>query len=83
MQTLIRNPKALGNLIQSKRKALRLSQAEFAERVGLRQPVISQVEKGHAALKLDTLLVILAALDLDLTVGSRAKGSIHDFATML
>jgi HTH-type transcriptional regulator / antitoxin HipB len=83
MHTLVRNPKALGNLIQRERKALKLSQTEFAERVGMRQPAISMVEKGHAALKLDTLLTILAALDLDFTVGPRAKGSIDDFAAML
>jgi HTH-type transcriptional regulator / antitoxin HipB len=83
MSTLIRSPAALGNAIQRARKARGLNQADLGALAGLRQSAVSMVEKGHAPLKLDTLLKLLAVLDLDLTIGPRAKGSIDDFAGML
>jgi HTH-type transcriptional regulator / antitoxin HipB len=83
MSTLIRSPAALGNAVQRARKARGLSQADLGALAGLRQSAISMVEKGHAPLKLDILLKLLAVLDLDLTIGPRAKGSIDDFAGML
>jgi HTH-type transcriptional regulator / antitoxin HipB len=83
MNHLIRSPKVLGTLIQTTRKKQGLSQAAFGELVGLHQSAVSLVEKGHAAIKLETLLSILAALDLDLTISPRAKGSIEDFTDLL
>jgi HTH-type transcriptional regulator / antitoxin HipB len=83
MTTLIRSPKALGNMIQRERKRRGWSQAEFGEHIAMRQSAVSMIEKGHAALKLENLLTILAVLDLDIHVGPRAKGSIAQFADML
>ena len=83
MTTLIRSPRALGNMIQRERKQRRWSQTELGERTGMRQSAISMIEKGQAALKLDTLLTIVAALDLDIQIGPRARGSIEEFAGML
>ena len=83
MTTLIRSAKALGNLIQRERKQKGWSQAELGDRVAMRQSAVSMIEKGQAALKLDTLMTIMAALDLDLHVGPRAKGSTKDFVDML
>jgi HTH-type transcriptional regulator / antitoxin HipB len=83
MATLIRSPKALGNMIQRERKQRGWSQAELGEHTSMRQSAISMIEKGQAALKLDTLLTIVAALDLDLQIVPRARGSIEDFKDML
>jgi HTH-type transcriptional regulator / antitoxin HipB len=83
MATLIRSPGALGNMIQRARKQKGWSQAELGEHTNMRQSAVSMIEKGQAALKLDTLLTIVAALDLDLQIGPRARGSIEDFAGML
>jgi HTH-type transcriptional regulator / antitoxin HipB len=83
MQTLIRSPKALGNLVRTARKTRGLSQTALGELVLLPQAAISFIENGHAALKLETLLVLLAALELDLQITPRAKGSIHEFADLL
>jgi HTH-type transcriptional regulator / antitoxin HipB len=83
MNLLVRSPKALGNIIQTERKRQGLSQASFGEHINMRQSVISMVEKGHSALKLENLLSILAALDLDIQITPRTKGSIKDFADMM
>jgi HTH-type transcriptional regulator / antitoxin HipB len=82
MNILIRSPKMLGNAIQRKRKALKLSQAQLGAMVGLHQSAISLIEKGHDPLKLDTLLAIITALDLDLIVAQRTKPSVQDIVDL-
>jgi HTH-type transcriptional regulator / antitoxin HipB len=82
MSTIIRSPETLGNAIRNARKQRGLSQARLAELVGLRQAAISLIEKGHAPLKLDTLLTILAALDLDLNIGPRTMVSVQDIVDL-
>jgi HTH-type transcriptional regulator / antitoxin HipB len=83
MLNLIRSPKSLGNAIHRARKEQRLSQTQLGEKTGMQQSDISKIENGHAAMKLETLLSLLAALDLDLQITPRAKSSIKDLADML
>jgi HTH-type transcriptional regulator / antitoxin HipB len=83
MNQLVRSPKVLGNILQNARKKQGFSQTAFGEHINMHQSAVSMIEKGHSALKLDNLLSILAALDLDIVVVPRAKGSIEDFADML
>ena len=75
MDAPARTPRQIGNLIRRARKQRGWSQSQLAERVGVRQGTISLIETGNPATKLDTLLAILAALELELQVGSRVKGS--------
>ncbi|WP_407658042.1 helix-turn-helix domain-containing protein [Hypericibacter terrae] len=46
----------------------------LAEKTGLRQETISLIETGNPATKLDTILSVLAALDLELRIAPRSKG---------
>jgi HTH-type transcriptional regulator/antitoxin HipB len=75
MNSLARNPKQLGNLIRRARKKQGLSQSELGSKANLRQETISLIENGHPAAKLETLLAILAALDLEFRIGPRSEGS--------
>jgi len=75
MDAPARTPRQIGNLIRRARKQRGWSQSQLAERVGVRQGTISLIETGNPATKLETLLAILAALDLELQVASRLKGS--------
>jgi transcriptional regulator with XRE-family HTH domain len=43
-----------------------LSQRDLAERAGIRQALVSQIELGEANVTLDSLLRIAIALDVDL-----------------
>ncbi|HEV8541019.1 MAG TPA: helix-turn-helix domain-containing protein [Verrucomicrobiae bacterium] len=43
----------------------------MAKRTGLQQRRISVIETGYASIKLQTVLTIIAALDLDIQVVSR------------
>lgn len=73
MADLARSPEQIGNAIRRVRKKRGMSQAELGEKTGLRQGTISLIEKGHSAAKLETILAVLSALDLELRVNERTK----------
>lgn len=54
---------ALGDRIRARRKELRLSQGELAERAGVTASFISQVERGVTSPSIDSLYKISQALD--------------------
>ena len=78
MKTLARTPKDIGHAIRSTRKARKLTQKELATRSGVWQETISKIENGVASTKLETVFDILAALDLELQVQDRTKGTASD-----
>ncbi|KUM25628.1 XRE family transcriptional regulator [Mesorhizobium loti] len=75
MMDLARNPKQVGNIVRRARKNLGWSQTALGDKAGLRQETISLIETGNPATKLDTILAVLAALDLELRIGTRSKGT--------
>lgn len=68
MSELARSPQQLGNVIRRARKKRGMSQSELGERSGLRQETISLLENGNPAAKLETVLAVLAALDLEIKI---------------
>ena len=74
MVDLARSPQQIGNLIRRARKRLSLSQQELGKKTGLRQETISLVETGNPSARIETLLSILSALDLEFQVAPRSKG---------
>lgn len=75
MLELARTPTQIGNTIRRQRKRLGMSQSELGSRVGLRQETISLIETGNPATRLDTLLAVLAALELEFRIATRSRGS--------
>jgi len=73
MSDLARTPQQIGNIIRRARKKRGLSQSQLSERVGLRQALISVIENGNPAMRLETLLAVLAALDLELRIAPRSR----------
>ena len=73
MSDLARDPKQIGNLIRRARKKRALSQKALGGKAGLRQETISLIENGNPSAKIETLLAILAALDLEFQIASRSK----------
>ncbi len=78
MVTIIRQSIQIGNLIRTRRKELGLTQAALADKVGLRQATVSQIETGSNATRIGTLLRVIAMLDMDLTAGPRRRTAIED-----
>lgn len=78
MSQLARTPKQLGAIIRRQRRKMGLTQGQLGERAGLRQETISLMEAGNAANRLETLLAVLAALDLELQVAPRSRAALED-----
>lgn len=74
MAGLARNPRQIGNLVRRARRQRGWSQTLLGEKAGLRQETISLIENGNPATRLDTILAVLAALDLEFEIGPRSKG---------
>lgn len=67
----IRTPKQLGSLVRETRKKLHISQQDLAKNLGVRQALVSEIENGHAALKLTVFLKLMTVLDLDIQIVPR------------
>jgi HTH-type transcriptional regulator / antitoxin HipB len=78
MTDLARNPKQIGNIVQRARKKMGLNQTELGAKAGLRQETISLIETGNPATKLETILAVLAALDLEFRIVPRSKSRPSD-----
>jgi HTH-type transcriptional regulator/antitoxin HipB len=76
MTTLARTPQQIGNAIRRARRQRGLNQAALGERAGLRQATVSLIETGHPAARIDTLLGLLAALDLEFRIAPRSRGTV-------
>lgn len=77
MPNLARSPRHIGNLIQRARKRRGWNQTQLGDVAGLRQETISLIETGNPATRLDTILAVLAALDLEFQIAPRTQGSAH------
>ncbi len=76
MNELARDPRQIGNVIRRSRRQLHLSQKALGDQTGLRQETISLLENGNSAAKIETILAVLAGLDLELRIVPRSKGGL-------
>ena len=74
MEQLARSINQIANAIRRRRRAQQLTQSQLCELSGLRQATISSLESGHSGARLQTVLDVLTALDLELIVRDRSKG---------
>ena len=80
MRDLARSPKQLGSIIRRARRNAGLTQTQLGQKINMRQATISKLEAGEPGTRLTTLLDALAALDLELSVGQRTKGTRQQLA---
>lgn len=78
MLTSFRSPKQFGELVRQARKKRNMSQSDLADKIGVRQGTISMIESGNSATKLSTMLDILTAFDLDISVTQRTRANVSD-----
>jgi HTH-type transcriptional regulator/antitoxin HipB len=71
MYRLITSPQALGALIRDERKKQGLSQFSLGKMTGVNQTTLSLIEKGKPSVQLQTILILLAALKLNMQAGSQ------------
>lgn len=73
MGKVIRNNKDFGEAIRRTRKNKDLRQVDVAKKASVRQALVSELENGTTTAKLDTVIRVLAALDMDLSIVPRRK----------
>lgn len=78
MADLARDPRQIGNLIRRARKKQGWSQTQLGRLAGLRQETISLIETGNPSTTLETILSVLAALDLEFRAMPRSKSRASD-----
>lgn len=82
MQTPIRSPQQLGQLLAAARRKKGLSQRAVAESLGMTQAWISQVERGHQFARLGQVLRLAAWLGIELTAalpGSQSEEVVSEY----
>ncbi len=75
MNYLARTPADIGHALRRVRKKNSLTQKELASKSGVWQETISKIENGLPGAKLETIFELCAALDLELLVADRSKGT--------
>jgi HTH-type transcriptional regulator/antitoxin HipB len=83
VNNIARDPRQIGNLIRRTRRNKALSQRQLGEKAGLRQETLSLIETGNPSTKIETLLAILAALDLEFQIAPRSKEWSQDIENIL
>lgn len=78
MDQIVRTPHQMGAALRRIRRQRGLSQGELAARAHLRQATISEVEAGKGSTRLDTIISIMVALDLEMVVRLRTSGAPED-----
>jgi HTH-type transcriptional regulator/antitoxin HipB len=69
---VVMNSKQIGGLLLGRRKHLKLSQAQVAEKLGLSQSRLSELEAHPETLTSEQLLVIMRVLGLQMVIRDRA-----------
>ncbi len=78
MNQIARTPKQLGAFMQRRRRSLGMNQSEAADRAGLRQEMVSKIETGRPGTAIRSICDLLGALELELEMAPRSKGSSKD-----
>ena len=75
MQHLARTPNDIGHALRQARKQQKLSQQALATKSGVWQETISKIENGSPGTRLETIFDLCAALNLEIVVADRSKGT--------
>ena len=73
MEKIIRNNKDFGEAIRLARRNKGLRQVDLARKASVRQALVSELETGATTAKLDTIIKVVAAVGMDLSIIPRRK----------
>jgi HTH-type transcriptional regulator/antitoxin HipB len=77
MNYLITTPSQLSHAVKSERKARGLTQGEVGELVGLLPKTISALENHPESSSIESLLKLLSALGMELTIAPKGDGTLR------
>ena len=69
--TIVRNPGELGKLLSERRKAMGLTQQDFADLAGVGRRFLSELENGKERAEIGKVLRVVQALGIDLAIRTR------------
>lgn len=78
--------KAVGERIRTRRKALGITQEDFAERIGRVPKFCADIERGQVGMSIETMLNICSLLKMSpdqLLLGSTSESKLHDETEMI
>ncbi|MFH1261897.1 MAG: helix-turn-helix domain-containing protein [Pseudomonadota bacterium] len=75
MEQVARIPKQLGAIIKRERRRQGLTQQQLGEKIRMRQATVSELEAGKPVAKLQTLVHVLSALQLEIVIRPRSRES--------
>jgi len=78
--------KAVGERIRTRRKALGITQEDFAERIGRVPKFCADIERGQVGMSIETMLSICSLLKMSpdqLLLGSTNESKLHDETEMI
>ncbi len=70
---LARSGPDIGAALRRRRRALKLTQAQVAERAGMKQSTVSSAEAGGPGTKLQTVIDLMAVLELEVIIQPRSS----------
>lgn len=75
MQQIVRTQQQLGAALRRIRRQRRLTQTDLASLANLRQATLSEIEEGKETARIDKILALITALDLEIVVRPRTSAS--------
>ncbi len=78
MQKIARSAQDLGHILRQYRYKSEMSQTDLARRTQTHQRLISRLETGNKGRTLDVIFDVMRALDLEIEIRPRRKGSAQD-----
>ena len=78
MEQIARATEQIAAVIRRERRRCGLTQEQLGAKVKLRQATISKLEAGEPATRLQTLLDVMRALNLELVIRPRTKALTSD-----
>jgi HTH-type transcriptional regulator/antitoxin HipB len=71
---IARTAPEIGAALRRRRRSLKLSKVEVAERAGMKQSTVSAAEAGGVGTRLKTIADLMAVLELEFVVRPRSSG---------
>ncbi len=78
MEHIARSTEQIAAAVRRERRQQGLTQGELGTKIKLRQATVSKLESGEPATRLQTLLDVVRALNLELVIRPRSKSAASD-----
>jgi HTH-type transcriptional regulator/antitoxin HipB len=78
MKRALRDAAQLGAEIRKARRAQQLTQAQLGERAGMRQKLVSAIERGEPGTRIENIFALVNALHMELVAMPRSQSDLND-----